>query len=78
MFCKIFPDAQLARRLEGHRFENSHRHGKHLFVRAGDKLCLRLHFGMTGDLQYFKSDDEAPKTTRVSFSFQEQPAVGVR
>ena len=35
-------------RLKGRRFENSYRHGKHLFVRAGDELWLRLHFGMTG------------------------------
>jgi formamidopyrimidine-DNA glycosylase len=60
---------QLARRLKGRRFEGSHRHGKHLFVRAGDELWLRMHFGMTGDLQYFKSDEEASKTTRVLFHF---------
>jgi formamidopyrimidine-DNA glycosylase len=60
---------QLARRLKGRRFENSHRHGKHLFVRSGDELWLRLHFGMTGWLQYFKRDEETPKTARVLFSF---------
>src|SRR5262249_56938674 len=51
---------ELARRMKGRRFESSHRHGKHLFVRAGDdppsprlrraSLWLRLHFGMTGSL----------------------------
>ena len=41
---------QLGRRLKGRRFENSRRHGKHLFVRTGDELWLRLHFGMTGSL----------------------------
>jgi len=60
---------ELARRLKGRRFENSHRHGKHLFVRAGDELWLRLHFGMTGWLQYLKRDEETPKTARVLFSF---------
>ena len=59
----------LARRLKGCRFENSHRHGKHLFVRAGDELWLRLHFGMTGSLQYLKRDEETPKTARVLFRF---------
>ena len=29
---------ELTRRLKGRRFENSQRHGKHLFVRAGDEL----------------------------------------
>jgi formamidopyrimidine-DNA glycosylase len=60
---------ELARRLKGRRFENSHRHGKHLFVRAGDELWLRLHFGMTGSLQYLKRDEGTPKTARVLFSF---------
>jgi len=60
---------ELARRLKGRRFENSHRHGKHLFVRAGDELWLRLHFGMTGSLEYLNHDEAAPKTARVLFRF---------
>ena len=60
---------ELARRLKGRRFENSHRHGKHLFVRAGDELWLRLHFGMTGSLGYLKRDEPAPNTARVIFRF---------
>jgi formamidopyrimidine-DNA glycosylase len=69
----------LARRLKGRRFENSQRHGKHLLVRAGDdppsprvrraSLWLRLHFGMTGSLEYLKDDEVAPKTARVIFHF---------
>jgi formamidopyrimidine-DNA glycosylase len=60
---------ELARRLKGHRFENSHRHGKHLFVRTSDELWLRLHFGMTGSLEYLDHDEVAPKTARVIFRF---------
>jgi formamidopyrimidine-DNA glycosylase len=60
---------ELARRLKGRRFENSHRHGKHLFVRAGNELWLRLHFGMTGSLEYLDHDEVAPKTARVIFRF---------
>jgi len=59
----------LARRLIGRRFKNSHRHGKHLFVCAGDELWLRLHFGMTGSLHYLNHDEVAPKTARVIFCF---------
>jgi formamidopyrimidine-DNA glycosylase len=59
----------LATRLKGRRFESTHRHGKHLFVRAGHELCLRLHFGMTGSLHYIKDDEVAPKTARVIFRF---------
>src|SRR5882762_3262963 len=32
---------ELARRLKGHRFESSRRHGKHLFVRGDGELCFR-------------------------------------
>ena len=60
---------ELARRLKGRRFESSRRHGKHLFVRADGELWLRLHFGMTGSLQYFKNDEEAPRHARVIFIF---------
>ena len=60
---------QLARRLKGRRFETSYRHGKHLFVRAGNELWLRLHFGMTGSFEYLKADEVAAKTARVIFRF---------
>jgi len=60
---------ELTRRLKGRRFEKSHRHGKHLFVRASDELWLRLHFGMTGSLEYLKDEEVAPRTARVIFRF---------
>ena len=60
---------ELARRLKGRRFESTRRHGKHLFVRADGKLWLRLHFGMTGSLEYFKDDRQAPRHARVLFVF---------
>jgi len=60
---------ELARGLKGRRFESSRRHGKHLFVRADGDLWLRLHFGMTGSLHYFKHEEQVPKHTRVLFVF---------
>src|SRR5712691_11524094 len=60
---------ELARQLKRRRFENSHRHGKHLFVRANSELWLRLHFGMTGSLEYLNHGEVAPKTARVIFCF---------
>src|SRR5439155_11054495 len=60
---------ELARRLKRRRFESSRRHGKHLFVRADGDLLLRLHFGMTGSLRYFKDQERAPRHTRVLFVF---------
>lgn len=60
---------ELARGLKGRRFESSRRHGKHLFVRVDDEVWLRLHFGMTGSLQYCKNDERAPRHARVIFGF---------
>jgi formamidopyrimidine-DNA glycosylase len=60
---------ELARQLKRRCFGSSRRHGKHLFVRADDDIWLRLHFGMTGSLQYFKNDAQAPPYARVVFVF---------
>ena len=60
---------ELTRQLTGRCFKSSCRHGKHLFVRTDGNLCLRLHFGMTGSLRYFKRDSEVPTHTRVLFIF---------
>jgi formamidopyrimidine-DNA glycosylase len=61
---------KLARQLKGHCFESSRRHGKHLFVCADEDLWLRLHFGMTGFLRYFKDEEKAPRHARVVFVFE--------
>src|SRR5262249_44513386 len=60
---------ELTRRLQGRGLEKSARDGKHLFVRASDELWLRLHFGMTGSLEYLKDEEATPKTARVIFRF---------
>src|SRR5216117_3349777 len=60
---------ELERRLKGRCFESSRRHGKHLFVRTDGDLWLRLHFGMTGSLRYFKHEQRTPRHTRVLFVF---------
>jgi formamidopyrimidine-DNA glycosylase len=60
---------ELERRLKGRCFESSRRHGKHLFVRADGDLWLRLHFGMTGSLQYLKCQEPASRHSRVLFAF---------
>ncbi len=52
--------------LLGKEFRGVHRHGKHLFADAKD-VWLHLHFGMTGDLAYYRGDD--PRFGRVIFDF---------
>lgn len=54
--------AALARRLKGRELTETRRHGKHLFVRAGDDGWLRLHFGMTGELQFSEPGGEPDHT----------------
>jgi formamidopyrimidine-DNA glycosylase len=60
----------LARRLQGRRFQSTLRHGKHLFVRVADALWLRMHFGMTGSLRYFKNQRRPSPHRRVVFSLE--------
>lgn len=64
------PPERLVRALKGHRFEGVRRHGKNLLVETDGGPWLRLHFGMTGNLSYFKHHDEKPEHTRVLFSFE--------
>jgi formamidopyrimidine-DNA glycosylase len=57
----------LSRALRGHPFSQVRRHGKHLFAEAG-AAWLHLHFGMTGDLEYYdaSSVSRPPSSDRDS------------
>lgn len=56
-------------RLEGHELAETRRHGKHLFVRVTANGWLRLHFGMTGELAYFKEEADLPAHARLWLEF---------
>ncbi|HJW92037.1 MAG TPA: DNA-formamidopyrimidine glycosylase family protein [Thermoanaerobaculia bacterium] len=58
------------RRLRGRAFTHVRRHGKHLFVQAGT-TWLHLHFGMTGDLLFYRDAAETPRFARVIFDFND-------
>lgn len=61
--------SRLREQLEGTEIDSSTRHGKNLLVElTGGACCLRLHFGMTGSLRYYR-DDDAPQYTRVLLDF---------
>jgi len=60
---------QLQSQTKGHEFASTHRHGKYLFTSLSDDDWLGFHFGMTGYFSYSKDSEEAPKHTRVLFSF---------
>jgi len=65
---EVRPEA-LARGLRGRTFQSVRRHGKHLFADAGAGW-LRLHFGMTGDLAYYRDPSDEPRFARVVFDFE--------
>jgi formamidopyrimidine-DNA glycosylase len=54
------------RKLRGRSFERVRRHGKHFFADA-DSVWLHLHFGMSGDLAYYRDVKEEPRFARVVF-----------
>jgi formamidopyrimidine-DNA glycosylase len=58
--------ATFTRALTGKSFTRVRRHGKHFFAAAGAQW-LHLHFGMSGDLSFYR--DEQPRFARVVFDF---------
>jgi len=56
------------RKLKGRVFTEVRRHGKHLFANA-EGAWLHLHFGMTGDLEYYRDAAGEPRFAKVIFDF---------
>jgi formamidopyrimidine-DNA glycosylase len=50
------------------KLESSIRYGKYILVDLKPKYLV-LHFGMTGDLEYYNKKDEQPKFSKVIFQF---------
>lgn len=59
------------RRLKGGELASSRRHGKHLFAEIEGDGWLRLHFGMTGELEYY-GDGERPDHTALLLDFPDE------
>jgi formamidopyrimidine-DNA glycosylase len=62
----------LAATLRGRSFVGTRRVGKNLFAQLDTptECWLRLHFGMTGDLAYFRDAEDTPRFARIVFFFQ--------
>jgi formamidopyrimidine-DNA glycosylase len=56
--------------LVGQAFQSSRRCGKYLLVELSNQGYMVLHFGMTGDLKYYKIPKQAPEYELVRFEFQ--------
>lgn len=63
-------DQQLKEILEGNSFENTFRHGKFLFITLRSQGSLMLHFGMTGDLHYYKPDTSSQRSYVLLLQFE--------
>jgi formamidopyrimidine-DNA glycosylase len=59
----------LGRVLKGRAFTDTARHGKYLFGILDRDHCLVLHFGMTGELQYFRHRTALPAHTQCLLRF---------
>ncbi|MFX1274186.1 MAG: Fpg/Nei family DNA glycosylase [Promethearchaeota archaeon] len=53
----------------GKEFLSTMRHGKNLFIKL-DSIYILLHFGMSGDLEYFKPLEKEPRYSKVIFQFK--------
>lgn len=62
----------LRRALTGRRFLSTRRHGKHLFAEIEGGGWLRIHFGMTGDLFYYRGERSPARYPRVIVDFEEK------
>ncbi len=58
----------LKKLLVNKKFESSTRHGKYLLIDIGQRYLI-MHFGMTGDLEYYNKKDDEPKYSKVIFHF---------
>ncbi len=58
----------LKKKLISNVFHSTIRHGKYLFVKLNTG-CIVFHFGMSGDLKYFKDIEEEPTHSRILFEF---------
>lgn len=56
--------------LVGRQFTGTRRVGKNLFVFTdAPDVILHMHFGMTGDLEYYHSSIDRPRFARIVFEF---------
>jgi len=51
------------------QFESTTRHGKYIFVYLNPRYLI-MHFGMTGDLEYYRKKEDEPKFSKVIFQFE--------
>ncbi len=63
-------EGDLKKFLIGQTFQGTERHGKYLFLNVDGKGWMGLHFGMTGNLKYYKNESGFPEHTRALYDFE--------
>ena len=63
------PYEEFRQELKGRQMVKTTRIGKHLLVGLDNGKVLSLHFGMTGDLHYYRLPEDAPRFERATFFF---------
>ncbi|MBA9078380.1 MULTISPECIES: DNA-formamidopyrimidine glycosylase [Rufibacter] len=61
---------EFRRALIGNQFTGTHRIGKQLFLETEKGVLVTMHFGMTGDVAYYRDAAETPRFARAVFLFQ--------
>lgn len=64
------PKDDFKKRVKGQKIKSSQRHGKWLFAELSSENLL-LHFGMSGDLIYFKDPSDEPDYSMIIFEFED-------
>ncbi|MHA1104491.1 MAG: Fpg/Nei family DNA glycosylase [Promethearchaeota archaeon] len=62
------PEELFVKALKNKKFEGTIRHGKYLLIKLENQFLI-MHFGMTGNLEYFEKAIDEPKYTKVLFKF---------
>lgn len=63
------PAADFREFLMGEEFSGTTRIGKYFFVHTTGEKVLVMHFGMTGNLDYYRDAEDRPKYGHIVFSF---------
>ncbi|WP_210463273.1 DNA-formamidopyrimidine glycosylase [Rufibacter roseolus] len=58
------------RALRGNQFTQTARIGKQLFLETARGPIVTMHFGMTGDVAYYKDEADTPRFARAIFHFE--------
>ncbi|MEE2681361.1 MAG: DNA-formamidopyrimidine glycosylase family protein [Planctomycetota bacterium] len=69
VFCDQSPRT-VARRLTGRTVTAACRHGKQLWIEFDQGPALLLHFGMTGAVHGYASDEERPRFWKIELEFE--------